>query len=146
MKRSLIALAAATAIGTAAFAFAASAHSDSVGRGGWGPGAMMGSGMMGHGAGMMGYGAGMGPAMMGGDYDDMPCANLAATNGEPLTLDGARQVAERRLEWYGNDRLKLGKVEAKDDDSFVAEIVTVDGSLVDTLRIDRKTGFMVPVR
>lgn len=151
MKRSLIALAAATAIGTAAFA--ATTFADP----GDGP-AFGGRGMQfahyqgnnaapgtGWGPGMMGYG-GHHP-MMGAAGANVPCPGLAAAaNGEPLTLDDARKAAEQRLEWLGNDRLKLGEVEAKGDDAFVAEIVTVDGSLVDTLQIDRKTGFMTPVR
>ncbi len=37
-------------------------------------------------------------------------------------------------------RLKRGKVEAKDDDTIIAEIVTVDDSLVQGLAIDRDTG------
>ncbi len=37
-------------------------------------------------------------------------------------------------------RLKRGKVEAKDDDTIIAEIVTVDDSLVQRLAIDRDTG------
>jgi hypothetical protein len=45
---------------------------------------------------------------------------------------------------YGmqNPNLKLGKVEEKDEDTIVAEIVTNDGSLVDRFEVDRHTGRM----
>ena len=112
--------------------------------GGQGPGAgMMNPAMM-----NMMMGGGYGPAMMGAAGGDIPCPGLAAAtaNAEPLTLDGARQAVEQRLAWMGNDRLKVGKVEAKGDTAFTAEIVTVDNSLVHRLEIDAKTGFMRPVR
>lgn len=140
MKRTLIALAAAATLGAAGFAATqAFAHGP-----GWGAGPTSGYGMM-----RGGYGPG-GPGMMGyghGPQGTAPCpAWNDADDHDPLTLDQARQEVEQRLQWMGNPRLKLGKVEVKDDDTFVAEIVTVDGSLVDTLEIDRDSGFMRPVR
>jgi len=135
MKRSLIALAAAAAIGATALGTTLSIadSGDGPARPGWGPGMMMGGGM--------------GPAMMGAAGGDIPCPGMAAAaNTEPLTLDGARKAVEQRLAWMGNDRLKVGKVEAKGDTAFTAEIVTVDNSLVHRLEIDAKTGFMRPVR
>jgi hypothetical protein len=111
---------------------------------GGGPGAgMMNPAMMG--AMMSG---GMGPAMMGAAGAGMPCPGLAAAtvNAEPLTLDSAQKVVQQRLTWMGNDRLKVGKVEAKGDTAFTAEIVTLDNSLVEKLEIDAKTGFIRPVR
>lgn len=158
MKRSLIALATVAALGlTALGATVTLAESgDSPARPGWGPGMMGGGhgpGMMGRngpGAGMMGMmmGGGMGPAMMGAAGTEMPCPGLAAAtaNAEPLTLDGAQKVVQQRLTWMGNDRLKVGKVEAKGDAAFTAEIVTLDNSLVEKLEIDAKTGFIRPVR
>jgi hypothetical protein len=40
----------------------------------------------------------------------------------------------------------VGKVEEKDGDTFVAEIVTKDGSLVQRLEVDRHRGSMRPVQ
>ncbi|MDX9861241.1 MAG: hypothetical protein RBS99_10025 [Rhodospirillales bacterium] len=156
MKRSLIALATVATLGlTALGATVTLADSaDGPARPGWGPGMMgggYGPGMMsgnGPGAGMMGMmmGGGMGPAMMGAAGADVPCPGLAAATAEPLTLDDARKVVQQRLTWMGNDRLKVGKVEAKGDAAFTAEIVTLDNSLVEKLEIDAKSGFMRPVR
>ncbi|MBE0531285.1 MAG: hypothetical protein IH626_10690 [Rhodospirillales bacterium] len=154
MKRSLIALATVATLGLTALGATVTLAepADSPARPGWGPG-MMGGGY-GPGAGMMNpammtmmMGGGMGPAMMGAAGTNVPCPGLAATaNAEPLTLDGAQKVVQQRLAWMGNDRLKVGKVEAKGDAAFTAEIVTLDNSLVEKLEIDAKTGFIRPVR
>jgi hypothetical protein len=53
---------------------------------------------------------------------------------------------ERWLAIQGNDRLKLGKVEQVDDDTITVEIVTVDGSLVNKLAVDRHTGRTQPAK
>jgi hypothetical protein len=57
-----------------------------------------------------------------------------------LSVDDVRNIYEGRLAWRGNPRLKVGKVEAQDDESVVVEIVTQDDSLVDRFKVDRKTG------
>ena len=49
-------------------------------------------------------------------------------------------MMERRLERGGNPNLKLGKVEERDKDTIVAEIVTKEGSLVERYKVDRHTG------
>jgi hypothetical protein len=85
-----------------------------------GPRAMSHPGMM--------HGRGMGPALLYG-----PPA-------EGITVERARTIVEGVLAWHGNPRLKLGTVEEQDDDTIVAEILTVDGSLVQRLAIDRATG------
>ena len=88
---------------------------------------MMGQGMMGQGMmgqGMKGYGPG-----------------FTTTNLEKeLTTDDVKKFIEGRLAWRGNDRLKVGKVTEKDDKTIVAEIVTVDNSLVWKVEVNRKTG------
>ena len=56
------------------------------------------------------------------------------------------EFLERRLAHMGNDRLKVGVVKVKDDKTIVAEIVTVDDSLVQRLEFDRKTGSQRQVR
>ena len=88
-------------------------------------GAMGPQGMRQHG---MMRGRGMGPALLYG-----PPA-------EGITVERARTILEGVLAWHGNPRLKLGTVEEQNDDTIVAEILTVDDSLVQRLAIDRATG------
>ncbi len=113
---------------------------------GYGPGAGMGTGMMGgpammhgmmHGAGGPGYGMGAGFA---------PCTQNAALTGEDLEVDDVKARMERWLAVQGNDRLKLGAIEAVDDDTITVEIVTVDGSLVQKLAVDRHNGWTRPAK
>jgi len=124
-------------------------------RGMMGPGAGYG-GMMGPGAGyggMMGPGAGYGGMMgpghhmgfgNGAGFGFGPCAQAASASGEEVGVDDVTARMDHWLSMQGNDRLKLGKVEAVDDDTITAEIVTVDGSLVQKLAIDRHTGWTRP--
>jgi hypothetical protein len=49
-------------------------------------------------------------------------------------------MLEGALAWHGNPRLELGEVTEQDEDTIVAEILTVDGSLVQRLAVDRVTG------
>jgi hypothetical protein len=104
---------------------------------------MMGHGMMGQGMapGMMGHGMapgmmghGMAPGMMGRGSSMMTALR------QDLSVDDVKHMMEHRLAWDGNPNLKVGKVEQKDDDAIVAEIVTQDGSIVDRLEVDRHTG------
>jgi hypothetical protein len=105
---------------------------------GMGPG-MMGPGMMGQGMGpgMMGpgmMGQGMGPGMMGpGGMAALP---------KDLSVDEVRHMLGHQLTSQGNPNLKLGKVEEKDADTIVAEIVTTDGAIVQRFQINRHTGWM----
>ncbi len=126
---------------------------------GMGPGMMgqgMGPGMMGQGmgSGMMGYGMrpgmmgqGMGPGMMGyGMRPGMMGQGMRPGMMQPLRQDlsakDVKHIMEHRLAWNGNPNVKVGKVEEKDDDTIVAEIVTQDDSLVQKLEVDRHTGWM----
>jgi hypothetical protein len=100
---------------------------------------MMGHGMMGQGMapGMMGHGMmgqGTAPGMMGRGSTMMPSLR------QDLSVDDVKHMMEHRLAWDGNPNVKVGKVEQKDDDTIVAEIVTQDGSIVDRLEVDRHTG------
>jgi hypothetical protein len=61
---------------------------------------------------------------------------------QDISVAGARGWLERKLDWHGNPRLKLGEVVAVDDNTITAEIVTREGSLVQKLAIDRHSGFM----
>ena len=108
---------------------------------------MMGHGMMGHGMmghGMMGFSHGKGhaPGMMGrgGTTGCGPAATGGSSVDKELSVEDVTKILEGRLAWRGNDRLKVGKVEEKDEQTIIAEIVTVDDSLVKRLEFDRKTG------
>lgn len=125
--------------------------------GGYGPGMMngYGPGMMGNGYGPGMMGNGYGPGMMGGNGQTMmngygpgmmnangvPCAGTGAAMAKPLTEGDVKQNLERRLEWMGNPRLKVGKVTTKDG-HIIADIVTKDGSLVDRFSVEPETGSM----
>ncbi len=89
------------------------------------------------GAGMMSYGGtgyGMGRGLT-------PCSeNVRADMDRDLSVKDVTEMLQFRLNRWNNDRLKIGKVVEKDDDTIIAEIVTKDGSLVDRLAIDRDTG------
>ena len=58
-----------------------------------------------------------------------------------LTADQAKTLVEARLIMRGNDRLKVGKVTQKDDDTYLVDVNTVDDSLVRQVEIDRDSGF-----
>lgn len=154
--------------------FTASAHPPQGGgpysmQQGWGPGMMgpgqmpmMGPGMMGHGMGpgmgpsmmypnMMGWGMGpgmpMGPGMMG--YGPGPRGawqDRMRALPQDLSVDDVRHMMEHQLSWQGNPNLEIGKIEEKDKDTIVAEIVTKNGSLVQRLEINRHTGWMQPAQ
>ncbi len=126
-----------------------------MGPGMMGPG-MMGPGMMGQGMmpmmqqmhrGMMGHGM-MGPGMMGHGmwgrgYGHGPVYGKPTVQPDKdLSADDVRAQLERSLKWHGNERLKVGEVQERDDDTIVAEIVTQDGSLVDRFEVDRHSGWM----
>ncbi|MDH3228742.1 MAG: hypothetical protein OEN55_03005 [Alphaproteobacteria bacterium] len=143
----------ATLAGLGALAAAAGTPALSHGMGGqggpgYGPGYGMMGGMMGPGA---GYGGMMGPGHGHGFGNGAgagfgPCGQAAAASGEDIDVDGVTARMERWLAVQGNDRLKLGKVEQLDDDTITVEIVTVDGSLVQKLAVDRHTGRTQPAK
>jgi hypothetical protein len=58
---------------------------------------------------------------------------------KPITIDQAKSVLERYIIFSGNPNIRLGKI-TEQDKYFEAEIITKDGSLVDTLIIDKETG------
>ncbi len=123
--------------------------------GGYGPGWMHrgfgdGPGWMhrGFGGGRMGPGrmmrGGMGPGQMGPGY--APCRqSFGKATGEKLTKEKAETLVKRQLAMMGNPNLKLGTVK-EEADRFTAEIVTKEDSLVDRLQIDKRTGFIRPIR
>lgn len=56
-----------------------------------------------------------------------------------LSVDDVRGYLAMRLERLNNKRLKVGDVKS-DDATITADIVTVDNSLVQRLKVDRHTG------
>ena len=113
-----------------------------------GQGSMMGhgsmSGQMMHSSGGHHSGHGMVMGMGTGSHmqSGMPGGGYGIKAGRELDVEAVRKVLTGRLAWTGNSRLKVGKVEEKDDDTVIAEIVTLDGSLVDRLAVHRRTGAM----
>jgi len=101
------------------------------------PGAM---GMMGpH---ITGPGKGTGMMEMGRGHGMMGPGFGVVRPIQHLSVDDVRHHVEHRLEWMGNPRLQVGDVTETDEGTIVAEIVTVDGSLVDRLSVDRHTGMI----
>ena len=106
-----------------------------------GPGMMMGQGNM-MGSGMTGQGMGSGTMMGSG----MMHQGKGVMSGWPVPagakLSGGAAAAwlEHFLVRTGNPNLRLGSVTEKDDYTVMAEIVTLDNSLVQRLEIDRRTG------
>ena len=117
---------------------------------------MMG-GMMGQGKqGMMGQGTmgpgmmqgGMGPGMMqGGMGSGMMQGGMGALFGSRVTpmmnlsTEDVRGYLTVQLDRLNNKRLKVGDIKA-DDGAITADIVTVDNSLVQRLKVDRHTGLI----
>lgn len=56
-----------------------------------------------------------------------------------LTKEEAGKSVEDYLYHYGNPNLKVGKIKEKDD-YFEVEVVTKNNSLVEKIRLDKKTG------
>jgi hypothetical protein len=81
----------------------------------------------------VGQDRGLGPRMLYG---------WPGVEAQDVSVARARVWLERKLDWHGNPRLKLGEVVAADDDTITAEIVTREGSLVQKLAIDRHSGIM----
>jgi hypothetical protein len=96
-------------------------------------GGMMGPGMM--------QGGGMGPGMMQGGMGPGGSA-IFGTRVTPmmnLSVDDVRGYLAVQLDRLNNKRLKVGDIKA-DDGAITADIVTIDNSLVQRLKVDRHTG------
>ncbi len=156
LKRTLLAagMVAAIGLGTSAMALAHGPDATCTNQPcGWHQGWHMGPGMMGQGQMGQGMGQGqMGPGMMGQGQmgQGMGQGQMGPGMVQPLRQDlsaaDVQHMMEHRLAWQGNPNVKVGKVEDKDDDTIVAEIVTQDGSLVQRLEVDRHTGWMRPTQ
>ncbi|KQT20758.1 MULTISPECIES: hypothetical protein [unclassified Bradyrhizobium] len=103
----------------------------------------MGGGMMG--GGMMGSSAGgmmMDRDMMGGGGARSGMGALFGSRVTPvmnLSIDDVRGYLDMQLNRLDNKRLKIGDVKS-DDANITADIVTLDNSLVQRLKVDRHTG------
>lgn len=146
MNRKIIALAALLTLAAAGYAFAQGGMMGGQGGGMMGPG-MMGQGGMGQG-GMMGQGGGMmgGQGGMGGMMGMMRMMNecgrmmeASPASAEPVTQERAEAIVKQYLTNLRNPNLKAGKV-TEETASFVVEITTKDGALVDKVIVDKRTG------
>jgi hypothetical protein len=86
---------------------------------------------------MRGAGMGIGPGMFYG---------MAPGAQQEMTPERVRSWLEQRLARHANPRLKIGKIAAADGGEITAEIVTVDGSLVQKLAFNRYPGFVRVLR
>jgi len=59
-----------------------------------------------------------------------------------MTEDRVRALLEQQLTSLGNPRLKIGEIGTASDGSITAEILTVDGSLVQRLAFNRYPGLV----
>ena len=105
-------------------------------------GPSMGSGMMRGGMGMM---CPMMAGMMQGRDSEMAHGGMGALFGSRVTqmmnlsVEDVRSYLALQLDRLNNKRLKIGNV-AADGATISAEIVTVDNSLVQRLKVDRHSG------
>lgn len=89
----------------------------------------MGSGMMG--SGMMGMGG------MGGEAGGLFGSRVTPVMN--LSVEDVRAYLSSQLERLNNKRLKLGDINSADG-MITADVVTVDNSLVQRLKVDRHSG------
>ncbi|MCK5445976.1 MAG: hypothetical protein KAI73_10155 [Rhodospirillaceae bacterium] len=59
---------------------------------------------------------------------------------KPITVETARAALEAHLEDEGKEGFKVGKVESKDSETIIAEIVNEDGNVFRSIEIDKATG------
>lgn len=103
-------------------------------------GGMMGRGMMESMGGEMN--CPMMRGMMQGRMADAGMSSLFGSRVVPkmsLSVDDVRGYLTTQIGRLGNKRLKVGKVDA-DSAAITAEIVTVDNSLVQRMKVDRSSG------
>ncbi len=91
---------------------------------------------------MMGMASGAGPQTEGGGMGPGALYGMPEAGQEGMTPESVRAWLEQRLAWHGNPRLKIGEITATGDATITAEIVTVDGSLVQKLAFNRYPGLV----
>jgi len=143
MKRTTLILSAVSAVALITLTTMAVAQDNNKPKyNGWcpngGPGGQNGQMMRGHHGRGMGFGMMDGPRMgrfmQDGNYD------------LKLTPERVKEIMEGRLAWRGNENLKIGDVTTDQDGNIIAKLVTKDNSLVETFKIDPKTGAQAPLR
>jgi hypothetical protein len=149
MKKSVIVVALVIALGFLLFFALAGLAQMGPGMMGWGGGGYGGQqycpycgGYLGAGEGYgmgLGYGCGygMGPGMMGRGYPGYEYQPLE----KPLQKKDAETMVENYVQSLHNSDLKLGKVTEKDG-AFEAEILGKNKVVVDTIIVDKNTGWM----
>ena len=65
----------------------------------------------------------------------------AGRSSKPLTKEEATQLLKRYVKDTDNPNLKLGDV-SEEKDRFVGKITTKDGSLVEKIIVNKRTGWM----
>ena len=103
----------------------------------WGPGGCCG-GCPWHDT---GYRRGVPNPGYGPPYGYAPRPPMQSRPSRTMGLNEAKGMFEDYLRSMRNPNLNLGKIKEQKD-RFVAEITTKDGSLVDSLELDRTTGFI----
>lgn len=104
-----------------------------------GPSAMMMCPMMRE---MMSMASGTGSRMDEGGMGPAALYGMPQAGQKEMTPDSVRAWLEQRLAWHGNPRLKIGEIVAAGDATITAEILTVDGSLVQKLAFNRYPGLV----
>ena len=87
--------------------------------------------------GMMGP---MGPAMAEQTLSSALLYGMPRHVRAPLSIQRVESMLEGVLSWHGNERLRVGELRPTDLGEILADIETKDGSLVQRLAIDRRTG------
>ncbi len=107
---------------------------------------MMGRGMSGQGMMPMAGAGAMTPEFQSGVPNMMGALGaiygMAGQNQIEMTPERVRTWLETRLEWHGNPRLQIGEIGEAADGSITAEIITVDGSVVQKLAFNRYPGLV----
>jgi len=89
---------------------------------------------------------GMGYGMMGGGQRHGMMRGHASPHHQGqaidknLSADDVRKILEGHFAWMGHKRLQVGDIKKQDNGTLLADINTVDGSLVMRMEVDPKTG------
>jgi len=89
---------------------------------------------------------GMGYGMMGGGQRHGMMMGHASPHYQGqavdrnLSADDVRKILEGHFAWMGHKRLQVGDIKKQDNGTLLADINTVDGSLVMRMEVDPKTG------
>lgn len=80
----------------------------------------------------------------GSDKMDIMATLYGMAQGAPeeTTPERVREWLGKRLSWHGNPRLKIGEITTMADGNITAEIVTIEGSVVQKLAFNRYPGFV----